>query len=53
MPTPKSNFRIPQWIIDEVKRRTSNMTQYIIEALREKFERDDKRKSLINPIHDK
>ena len=43
MQTPRSNFRIPQWIREELKRRTKNMTQYIIEALREKFERDDKR----------
>lgn len=42
--TPKSNFRIPQWILDELKRRTNNMTKYIIEALQEKFERDDRKK---------
>lgn len=46
MPTPKSNFRMPQWIIEEIKRRTSNMTKYVIDALIEKFERDDKRKDL-------
>ncbi len=45
MPTPKSNFRIPQWIMDEIKRRTSNMTKFVIDALIEKFERDDKKKS--------
>lgn len=44
MSTPKSSFRIPQWILDELKRRTGNMTQYIIEALREKFEKDDRKK---------
>jgi DNA polymerase III delta subunit len=42
--TPKSNFRIPKWILDEIKRRSKNMTKYIIQALQEKFERDDKKK---------
>lgn len=44
MQTPKSTFRIPEWILKELKRRTKNMTQYVIEALREKFERDDRKK---------
>lgn len=43
MPTPKSNFRIPQWIIDEIKRRTDNMTKFVIAAILEKFDKDDKK----------
>jgi len=43
MPTPLSNFRIPKWIIEEMKRRTNNMTKFVIAAILEKFDKDDKK----------
>ena len=41
---PTTTFRIPLWVKEELKKRTDNMTKYILEALEEKFTRDDRKK---------
>ncbi len=44
MKTPLFAFHCPDRYKEELKKRTDNMTKYILEALEEKFIRDDRKK---------
>ena len=47
MISPLIRFRCPLHIKNDLKRRTKNMSKYIVQALEEKFVRDDKKAPLI------